>query len=359
MKKLYLGLSKGSNFGWGVCSAYLNREIRRLYAQTELLDEICSHVDPVQVEGAVLHALTDEDLNPLYRARGEVNFGYTFIESDPTERTVENARDLELVFCGSSWKWEKLQAAGVKNARVLLQGVDGQRFFYSAPKQEQDGFVIFSGGKFEFRKGQDLVIRAVAYLQEKYDDVILVCGWYNPWPQTMLTMGRSKWIRWVLRGRTMEELLRNILEENGIKMDRTVVLGEVPHERYREIYHSTDLGLFPNRCEGGTNLVLMEYLASGRPVIATYATGQQDVLTEEVGYLLRNNRELRIEEEGRVRFDWVEPDLDEIVAWLEHARENREELRRKGVAANEAMKKFSWERSAQSFLKAAMPYLLG
>jgi hypothetical protein len=29
---------------------------------------------------------------------------------------------------------------------------------------------------------------------------------------------------------------------------------------------NTNVGFFPNRCEGGTSLVLMEYMACGRPV---------------------------------------------------------------------------------------------
>jgi hypothetical protein len=40
---------------------------------------------------------------------------------------------------------------------------------------------------------------------------------------------------------------------------------------------ATDCGLFPNRCEGGTNLVAMEYASIGRPIVANALTGHADI----------------------------------------------------------------------------------
>jgi len=40
------------------------------------------------------------------------------------------------------------------------------------------------------------------------------------------------------------------------------------------VYRNSDVGLFPNRCEGGANLVLMEYMACGKPVVTVDTTGQ-------------------------------------------------------------------------------------
>ncbi len=42
--------------------------------------------------------------------------------------------------------------------------------------------MVFSGGKFELRKGQDVVIRAYRVLQDRHPDVMLVNAWFNPWP---------------------------------------------------------------------------------------------------------------------------------------------------------------------------------
>ena len=40
-----------------------------------------------------------------------------------------------------------------------------------------------------------------------------------------------------------------------------------------QVYQNTDVGIFPSRCEAGTNLVMMEYMACGKPAIATVGTG--------------------------------------------------------------------------------------
>jgi len=44
------------------------------------------------------------------------------------------------------------------------------------------------------------------------------------------------------------------------------------------ILRKVDAALFPNRCEGGTNLVAMEALAMGVPTILTDGTGQRDTV---------------------------------------------------------------------------------
>ena len=55
--------------------------------------------------------------------------------------------------------------------------------------------LIFSGGKFEFRKGQDLVVRAVKVLQERHRDVALVAAWHNYHAKAHQTMTASPYVR--------------------------------------------------------------------------------------------------------------------------------------------------------------------
>ena len=46
--------------------------------------------------------------------------------------------------------------------------------------------MVFSGGKFELRKGQDVVIRAYRVLEDRHPDVMLVNAWFNPWPDVFV-----------------------------------------------------------------------------------------------------------------------------------------------------------------------------
>ena len=54
-----------------------------------------------------------------------------------------------------------------------------------------------------------------------------------------------------------------------------------PHvAELRDALRRADVALFPNRCEGGNNLVAMESIASGVPVILSANTGHLDIIAE-------------------------------------------------------------------------------
>ena len=80
-------------------------------------------------------------------------------------------------------------------------------------------------------------------------------------------------------------LIKNVLAMNHIPEDRVVILPSGANVTMPKIYKNSDLGLFPNRCEGGTNLVLMEYMACGKPIVATRTDGFE-VLEENLAGLL-------------------------------------------------------------------------
>ena len=44
------------------------------------------------------------------------------------------------------------------------------------------------------------------------------------------------------------------------------------------VLRECDVAVFPNRCEGGTNLVAMEAMACGVPTYVSYNTGQKDLV---------------------------------------------------------------------------------
>jgi len=244
---------------------------------------------------------------------------------------------------------------GIKNAECLIQGIDPALFFLktSEDKLRSDNlFVIFSGGKFELRKGQDLVLKAISILQKKYKDIILITAWYNLWIESARLMTLSKYIKYEESGSSWEEFMNNIYRLNDVDAGRVFTMPLVPNEKLRELYLKSDVGLFPNRCEGGTNLVMMEYMACGKPVIASYNTGHTDVLTEKNSILLREMKEFKlVDQENKLFADWEEPDLDEIISKIEYAYYHRNEIKLIGTEAAESMKSFSWSKTADNLLK--------
>lgn len=76
---------------------------------------------------------------------------------------------------------------------------------------------------------------------------------------------------------------------------------------------SVDVGIFPNRAEGGTNMVAMEGSASGVPLILSRATGQGDLVRllggEHNAYFLTPYRAPR-DTEGEE--GWAESSVQEV-----------------------------------------------
>lgn len=351
-ENLYLGLVEGNNYGWGVCSRYLIQELSKL-TSCRVLNEADGSARNANLEGKLFQALTGVDFFPMFEhARGRQNVGYTFFENELTSHSLENAKRYDLILGGSSWCRDRLLERGIRNCGVLLQGIDPDLFYpFEEQREVSERFVVFSGGKFELRKGQDLVLKAVKILQDKYPDVWLANCWYNIWPESMRLMTHSPHIRFEMHPGSWQELMARTYAANGLDPARTVTCDLMPADLQRELYRNTDIGVFPNRCEGGTNLVLMEYMACGKPVIASYTSGHTDVVTPGNALLLENltNNHI-IGANGQLLARWQEPSLDELVSKLEYAYHHRGDIRQLGRKAGDDMKAFTWEHSAERLL---------
>jgi glycosyltransferase involved in cell wall biosynthesis len=213
----------------------------------------------------------------------------------------------------------------------------------------KDRFVVFSGGKFEFRKGQDIVIRAYKVLQDRHPDVMLVNAWYNPWPFSMKTMETSPYISCKITETDYLKAINNILYANGIDLNRIINVLPRQNAQMARLYKNTDVGLFPNRCEGGTNLVLMEYMACGKPVIATFSSGHKDIIDPSNSISIKKMKPLNISSEGVLQAVWDDPDLDETVSHLEAAYQNPDTLKFIGEKAGADLAEITWKKTGAAF----------
>lgn len=329
-----VSMPRGRSHGWGIAGEYLSREIARLPA----------------IEGVTLHCMRGNDFQPFDpEAWDDINIGYCFFEDAITVQhyTRDAGRRWDMIVAGSHWCEYQLRIGGVSNCATILQGVDQDVFYPGVKNQNQDAFVVFSGGKFEIRKGQDLVIAAMRIFMERHTDVILACAWHNQWPFSIATMEMSSHINYQHRDGECQHIFAETLASSGIPLDRVLLYPPMDNSLMRQIYLNTDLGLFPNRCEGGNNMVMCEYLACGRTVIASAMTGHADVITEENAIPLARCTPQHYKHfaEGV----WFEADVDEIVASLEYAYQHRRELRLKGIKAVTDMAELSWQESARRF----------
>jgi tetratricopeptide (TPR) repeat protein/glycosyltransferase involved in cell wall biosynthesis len=346
---LYYAGQPANGFGWGVCNRHLLAELSKL-VEVRNLDSSDPEFQSKELPGDLFMPVQGSAFAPFSKARGRRNLAYVFFENELTSESVENACAFDVIFAGSSWCLDRLREKGISHGALLIQGVDAAVFHLEADRK--DGrFVLFSGGKFEFRKGQDLVLRAFSVLSQKHPDMVLLTAWHNPWPASMETMRASPHIRFELSDGKWVEQMEHVYRLNGIDPKRVITMPSLRPEEMARTYHQSDLGLFPNRCEGGTNLVLMEYMACGKPAIVTDATGHKDICHAGNAFLLRNLRPLAINDgKGRLMGRWVEPSLDEIIASVEYAYQHRFEAQVRGAAAAEDMKQWPWSRSAETII---------
>ena len=384
---VYLVFPVDSFSGWGVCGKYLVKELSnytdvKLVAENVIYENILDELDYrlliesqiskeeinyikdsklYNVNGVVLHAIAGNTLiSVIPQLKGEKNFGYIFFEENIlSKELIENGRrNFDLVIAGSKWNEALLRYYGLNNVETILQGIDPSVFnpYYSEKQYFKDKFVIFSGGKFEFRKGQDIVIKAFGYLQDKYKDVILINSWYNLWPHSFQTMKMSKNIYFSIDNICIDSVedyihtINKIISDNGIDISKVITLPLMPNIMMAKIYKNTDIGLFPNRCEGGSNLVMMEYMACGKPVIASYNSGHKDVLNEENSILLSRMKPVIVKDDRDLNIAiWEEPDIDEVIEKLIWAYHNREELLKIGKKAGKDMSRLTWSETAKRF----------
>ena len=95
---------------------------------------------------------------------------------------------------------------------------------------------------------------------------------------------------------------------------------------------------------------MCEYMACGRTVIASDATGHADVITDRNAFPLSDYKPVVIKSAaGHPTAVWHEPSIEEIVEQLEFAYWNRDTCSQKAAVAATDMQSLSWSKAAREF----------
>jgi glycosyltransferase involved in cell wall biosynthesis len=297
-------------------------------------------------DGPVIFCLTNkmEGAEKVDAIRGTRKIGIAVFENGAfSAEAVAIGRKFDHLIAGSNWNAGILRRHGFENVSVVLQGYD-PTFFSPGPRSGlwKNHFVIFCGGKLEYRKGQDIAMAAVREFQRRHPQTVLVTAWHNAWPLTMTEIAAGGLVDGPPPVRPDGSLdLTNWVHRHGIGF--FIDLGQPWNWHLPPLLREMDVALFPSRAEGATNFAAVECLACGVPTILSANTGHLDILSDEICYPLR--------QQGRVRptnffpdvDDWGESSVDEILEHLERIYRDRDEARRRGAAAAEAMRKITWE----------------
>jgi len=151
--------------------------------------------------------------------------------------------------------------------RIIPNGIDIERFSPDGPQREEfadDKLNILFVGRLEKRKGLDYLLRACAKVKKRFSNFrLIIVG-----PGTRLRPGYEKFI------------------EDSHLTD-VVSTGFVPSTELPAYYRSADIFCAPSTGGESFGIVLLEAMASGKPVVATDIEGYASVLTHgEEGLLV-------------------------------------------------------------------------
>ncbi|MEO2005052.1 MAG: glycosyltransferase, partial [Candidatus Poribacteria bacterium] len=267
---------------------------------------------------------------------GTPDIGVVFMEySPPNALAIRRAEEYTAIVTGSTWNADILRRQGIANVTLVRQGIDPSLFYPSSSAPAfGDRFVVFSGGKLEYRKAQDIVVAAFRTFHARHPDALLATSWQNLYPGPLVRA-------MALRGNVISAPavkngaldISSWLVNNGLPPGSFVDHGIVPNHLMAEVIRNADVALFPNRCEGGTNLVAMECMASGVPVILSANTGHLDLIHPDRCLSLNAQSPVTPPNSAAGVDGWGESDVDEVVEALEAVYSDRKAAKTRAAAA--------------------------
>ncbi len=201
-------------------------------------------------------------------------FGLTFFETDKIkENEVHHLNFLEKIFVTSSWAKDVLINSGIESSKIVIVklGVD-KSLFPESKKDDKKTTKIVCIGKWEIRKGHDLIIDIIEKTFDKDDDFKLIMCCSNPF---LSQEEQNHWISFF---------------EKSKHFDKIIVLKERLRSQVEvsKIMSGSDVGIFPYRAEAW-NLELAEMLAMGKHCIATNYSGPTEFAYDAGATLIDSN----------------------------------------------------------------------
>lgn len=275
--------------------------------------------------------------NRFHRFTGSYRIGYTVFEYTRLPNDWRNLMpQMDEMWTTSSWGKQILIENGLSEncIGVIPEGVDPSVYYPNRKIENAEVFTFLSIGKWESRKGQAELVRAISELFSDKKDVLWIVLWNNPF----------------IKNFSVEEEIRKL----GItRLPPLKILKPLPtSEHIAQLYNLADCFVLPTRGEGW-GLPIMEAMACGLPVITTRYSALTDYANDENAYLI--DVEELVEVYDPVFFPrtgesgvWAQIDYAHLKELLWHVYTHREEAREKGrKACRDIQARWTWDHAAR------------
>ena len=254
---------------------------KAIEASNHFVDVVAKTPGPrVDLDGTVIELVAPYDLPT--RVFGKRNIGRCIFENANVAAFEGRLGKFDALLCGSNWNANILREQTGRDAGVIFEGIDPSLFCPGARSgiMDPDKFYIFSGGKVELRKGQDLVLRAFKEFSRRHDNAVLVTAWHSPWPKISAGFKGTLDAPLELDDKGLVNI-KKWVTDNGIDPSRVIEIFSTPNQLMPTLLREIHVALQPSRAEACTNLPAMEAMACGVPVIVGDNTGMKDLITED------------------------------------------------------------------------------
>jgi len=220
-----------------------------------------------------------------------------------------------------------------KPVGVVPLGIDPS-IFCPKPKQNNKTYTFIHIGKWEKRKGHDIIVELFNNAFTAKDNVEL---WLMPFNPFITKEEHQEWVS---------------LYKNSNLGDKIHIFPYVnTHKELANIISRADCGIFPAHAEGW-NLELLEVMSMGKPVITTNYSGHTEFCTKNNSYLVDIDK-VEPAFDGKWFFrqgNWAAIEDNQKEQFIEHMRyvyENRPH-NQEGINTG---KIFTWKNSVKCLLK--------
>jgi glycosyltransferase involved in cell wall biosynthesis len=158
-------------------------------------------------------------------------------------------------------EWAKsIVESELPNSRTYVAPLGVDHTIFYPTNEPQDKFIIFNCGKWEIRKGHDIILEVFQKAFPDNQDVELWMMTQNPVASPEYN---KKW----------NDYYRQDFRVNLLDRVQT-------HRQLAQVMNQTSCGFFPSRAEGW-NLELLEMMACGKPVVTTNYASHTQFCTSE------------------------------------------------------------------------------
>lgn len=164
--------------------------------------------------------------------------------------------------------------------KTLYNGVDLNRFSKDLYNNigirkkygiEEDEIVVMYCGRLVPEKGVKELVEAFISLPKREKIKLMI-------------VGSARY------GSQISDKYLNSLQEISSLHEREVIFtGYIPYEKMPEMYAIADIGVVPSLCNDGFNLTVVEFMASGVPVIISDNGAMKELINEECGIVVPSN----------------------------------------------------------------------